>query len=33
MPWGNCGAPYWVLRIGDLAQRRFERALFEWQSS
>ncbi|MFI9724027.1 YwqG family protein [Streptomyces sp. NPDC052396] len=33
MMWGDCGSLYWVIRREDLAQGRFDRALFEWQSS
>lgn len=31
MMWGDCGALYWLIRPEDLAQRRFERAMFTWQ--
>jgi uncharacterized protein YwqG len=31
MMWGDCGALYWLIRPEDLAQRRFDRAMFTWQ--
>ncbi|WP_371525168.1 YwqG family protein [Streptomyces sp. NBC_01283] len=31
MMWGDCGALYWLIRPQDLAERRFERAMFTWQ--
>lgn len=31
MMWGDGGALYWLIRPEDLAQRRFERAMFTWQ--
>ncbi|WP_078969973.1 YwqG family protein [Streptomyces natalensis] len=31
MMWGDCGALYWLIRPQDLAERRFERAVFTWQ--
>ncbi|MFC6066340.1 YwqG family protein [Streptomyces ochraceiscleroticus] len=31
MMWGDCGALYWLIRPEDLAERRFDRALFTWQ--
>jgi uncharacterized protein YwqG len=33
MMWGDCGALYWLIRPQDLAERRFDRALFTWQCS
>ncbi|MFI5942418.1 YwqG family protein [Streptomyces uncialis] len=33
MMWGDAGALYWLVRREDLAQRRFERAMFTWQCS
>lgn len=31
MMWGDCGALYWLIRPHDLAERRFDRAMFTWQ--
>ncbi|MFC8827765.1 YwqG family protein [Streptomyces sp. NPDC057137] len=31
MMWGDAGALYWLIRPEDLAERRFERAMFTWQ--
>ncbi|MFF4353251.1 YwqG family protein [Streptomyces sp. NPDC001530] len=31
MMWGDSGALYWLIRPRDLAERRFDRALFTWQ--
>ncbi|MFD7234820.1 YwqG family protein [Streptomyces syringium] len=31
MMWGDCGALYWLIRPEDLAERRFEAAMFTWQ--
>ncbi|MER0482325.1 YwqG family protein [Streptomyces sp. Edi2] len=31
MMWGDCGALYWLIRPEDLAERRFDRAMFTWQ--
>ncbi|NYI03837.1 YwqG family protein [Allostreptomyces psammosilenae] len=31
MMWGDGGALYWLIRPEDLAERRFERAMFTWQ--
>ncbi|MGG7575788.1 DUF1963 domain-containing protein [Streptomyces sirii] len=31
MMWGDCGALYWLIRPEDLADRRFDRAMFTWQ--
>ncbi|MFJ4921173.1 YwqG family protein [Streptomyces sp. NPDC088725] len=31
MMWGDVGALYWLIRPQDLAERRFERAMFTWQ--
>lgn len=31
MMWGDCGVLYWLIRPGDLAERRFDRAMFTWQ--
>ncbi|MFC8262695.1 YwqG family protein [Streptomyces sp. NPDC057291] len=33
MMWGDAGALYWLIRPQDLAERRFDRAMFTWQSS
>ncbi|MGW4725784.1 YwqG family protein [Streptomyces sp. NPDC004291] len=33
MMWGDAGALYWLIRPEDLAERRFERAVFTWQCS
>ncbi|GGT27302.1 hypothetical protein GCM10010222_81380 [Streptomyces tanashiensis] len=33
MMWGDAGALYWLIRPEDLAERRFERAMFAWQCS
>lgn len=33
MMWGDCGALYWLIRARDLAERRFDRAMFTWQCS
>ncbi|GAA3030085.1 hypothetical protein GCM10020000_03420 [Streptomyces olivoverticillatus] len=33
MMWGDCGALYWLIRPEDLAERRFDRAMFTWQCS
>ncbi|THA33696.1 YwqG family protein [Streptomyces sp. A1547] len=33
MMWGDAGALYWLIRPEDLAERRFERAMFTWQCS
>ncbi|MFG2722571.1 YwqG family protein [Streptomyces sp. NPDC048416] len=33
MMWGDAGALYWLIRRDDLAERRFERAMFTWQCS
>ncbi|MFI1969607.1 hypothetical protein BLA24_15270 [Streptomyces cinnamoneus] len=33
MMWGDCGALYWLIRREDLAERRFDRAMFTWQCS
>jgi hypothetical protein len=33
MMWGDCGALYWLIRPQDLADRRFDRAMFTWQCS
>ncbi|MEV5238930.1 YwqG family protein [Streptomyces cinnamoneus] len=31
MMWGDCGALYWLMRPEDLAERRFDRAMFTMQ--
>lgn len=31
MMWGDCGALYWLIRPEDLAEGRFDRAMFTWQ--
>ncbi|MBZ6475151.1 YwqG family protein [Streptomyces griseocarneus] len=31
MMWGDCGALYWLIRPRDLAERRFDRAMFTMQ--
>ncbi|MCX5297948.1 YwqG family protein [Streptomyces sp. NBC_00193] len=31
MMWGDAGVLYWLIRPQDLAERRFERAMFTWQ--
>ncbi|GAA2329297.1 YwqG family protein [Streptomyces caniferus] len=31
MMWGDCGVLYWLIRPQDLAERRFDRAMFTWQ--
>ncbi|WP_334662755.1 YwqG family protein [Streptomyces cyaneofuscatus] len=31
MMWGDAGVLYWLIRPEDLAERRFERAMFTWQ--
>ncbi|WP_369217163.1 YwqG family protein [Streptomyces flavofungini] len=31
MMWGDGGCLYWLIRRDDLAERRFEKALFTWQ--
>ncbi|MEO3976176.1 YwqG family protein [Streptomyces sp. CAU 1734] len=31
MMWGDCGALYWLIRPRDLAELRFDRAVFTWQ--
>ncbi|MFJ8863723.1 YwqG family protein [Streptomyces sp. NPDC102451] len=31
MMWGDTGVLYWLIRPEDLAERRFERAMFTWQ--
>lgn len=33
MMWGDAGALYWLIHPEDLAERRFERAMFTWQCS
>ncbi|MEV5238934.1 YwqG family protein [Streptomyces cinnamoneus] len=33
MMWGDCGSLYWLIRPEDLADRRFDRAMFNWQCS
>ncbi|MFE2053895.1 YwqG family protein [Streptomyces sp. NPDC059459] len=33
MMWGDAGALYWLICPEDLAERRFERAMFTWQCS
>ncbi|MFE7332738.1 YwqG family protein [Streptomyces sp. NPDC057565] len=33
MMWGDAGALYWLIRPQDLAERRFDRAMFTWQCS
>ncbi|MGW1893934.1 YwqG family protein [Streptomyces sp. NPDC002004] len=33
MMWGDCGSLYWLIRPEDLAERRFDRAMFTWQCS
>lgn len=33
MLWSAAGALYWLIRPEDLAERRFERAMFTWQCS
>ncbi|MGH3491762.1 MAG: DUF1963 domain-containing protein [Sciscionella sp.] len=32
MSWGDAGMLYWLIRPEDLAARRFDAALFTWQS-
>lgn len=32
MQWGDTGRLYWLIRRGDLAAKRFDRATFTWQS-
>jgi uncharacterized protein YwqG len=32
MSWGDAGVLYWLIRRDDLAARRFDTALFTWQS-
>ncbi|MGP3987449.1 DUF1963 domain-containing protein [Streptomyces sp. 3N207] len=31
MAWGDCGVLYWLIRPEDLAENRFEKAMFTWQ--
>ena len=31
--WGDCGTLFWLMRPEDLTERRFDRALFTWQSN
>ncbi|MBO0652978.1 DUF1963 domain-containing protein [Streptomyces triculaminicus] len=31
MMWGDTGCLYWLIRPEDLAERRFDRAMFTWQ--
>ncbi|MFI9308704.1 YwqG family protein [Streptomyces triculaminicus] len=31
MMWGDLGSLYWLIRPQDLAERRFDRAMFTWQ--
>ncbi|WP_308312470.1 YwqG family protein [Streptomyces sp. ISL-11] len=31
MMWGDCGTLYWLIRPEDLAERRFDKAMFIWQ--
>ncbi|MCX5377886.1 YwqG family protein [Streptomyces sp. NBC_00091] len=31
MMWGDAGVLYWLIRPQDLAERRFDRAMFTWQ--
>ncbi|WP_256340270.1 DUF1963 domain-containing protein [Streptomyces sp. 2231.1] len=31
MMWGDCGTLYWLVRPKDLAERRFDRAMFTWR--
>ncbi|MFE1177165.1 YwqG family protein [Streptomyces sp. NPDC058773] len=31
MMWGDAGVLYWLIRPEDLAERRFDRAMFTWQ--
>ncbi|MBY8840476.1 YwqG family protein [Streptomyces sp. SP2-10] len=33
MMWGDLGTLYWLIRPEDLAERRFDRAMFTWQCS
>ncbi|MFE2560736.1 YwqG family protein [Streptomyces sp. NPDC059352] len=33
MMWGDAGALYWLIRPQDLAEHRFDRAMFTWQCS
>lgn len=33
MMWGDGGVLYWLIRPEDLAERRFDRAMFTWQCS
>ncbi|MEU5438755.1 YwqG family protein [Streptomyces sp. NPDC020719] len=33
MMWGDVGTLYWLIRPQDLAERRFDRAMFTWQCS
>ncbi|MFD9573194.1 YwqG family protein [Streptomyces sp. NPDC059982] len=33
MMWGDAGVLYWLIRPEDLAERRFDRAMFTWQCS
>lgn len=33
MMWGDCGTLFWLMPPDDLAERRFDRALFTWQSN
>ncbi|MFI1286791.1 YwqG family protein [Streptomyces sp. NPDC020858] len=33
MMWGDAGVLYWLIRPQDLAERRFDRAMFTWQCS
>ncbi|MEU9431033.1 DUF1963 domain-containing protein [Streptomyces sp. NPDC048252] len=33
MMWGDAGVLYWLIRPRDLAERRFDRAMFTWQCS
>ncbi|MFE3327582.1 YwqG family protein [Streptomyces sp. NPDC059176] len=33
MMWGDTGALYWLIRPEDLAELRFDRAMFTWQCS
>ncbi|MGW7578985.1 YwqG family protein [Streptomyces sp. NPDC054765] len=32
MVWGDSGMLYWLIRPQDLAERRFDRAMFTWQA-
>ncbi|MFK0044323.1 DUF1963 domain-containing protein [Streptomyces sp. NPDC090741] len=33
MMWGDAGVLYWLIRPQDLAECRFDRAMFTWQCS